>query len=130
MTTTQLRQSERTRPFVAVVCSVPLLGEAMRSVLEFADVQPFAAKGGDVDGLLRWLRPNALIVDNAESADEAIPYAAEHELPVVHLGVTECLLRVYRGGAWEIVSNGEEPKPEAIRNVVAGAVFSREGTVA
>lgn len=127
MSTTHLRPSERTRPFVAVVCDVPLLGEAMRSVLDFAEVQTFAAAGGDLDGLLRWLRPDALIVDNAAGAEEATAFAAEEQLPVVHLSVDERLLRIYRRGAWEVVGNGEGPTPEAIRNVVAGALFARAG---
>jgi hypothetical protein len=127
MTTPHLRPSERTRPFVAVVCAVPLLGEAVRSALDFADVQTFAANGGDLDGLLRWLRPDALIVDHAESAEQATPFAVEHELPVVHLSVAEPLLRIHRRGAWEVIGNGEGPTPEAIRNIVAGAVFARAG---
>ncbi len=127
MTTTHLRPSETTRPFVAVVCAVPLLGEAMRSALEFADVQTFAAKGGDLDGLLRSLHPDALIVDNADGAEQATPFAGEHDLPVVHLSLADRLLRIYRHGAWEIVGNGEGPTPEAIRNAVAGALYAREG---
>lgn len=127
MSTTQLRPRERTRPFVAVVCVVPLLGEAMRSALEFADVQTFAARGGDLDGLLRWLHPDALIVDSDAGAEQAMPFAREHELPVVHISVQEAALRLYRGGAWEVVGNGEGPTAEAIRNVVAGALFARAG---
>ena len=122
MSTTQLRQSERTRPFVAVFCDVPLLGEAMRSTLEFADVQTFAARGGDLDGLLRSLRPDALIVDSAAAAEAASTFAGEHDLPVLHVSMHEPLLRVYRGNRWE--TDGTST-PEAIRNVVAGALFAR-----
>jgi hypothetical protein len=68
MSTTLLRPSERTRPFVAVVCVVPLPGEAMRSALEFADVQTFAARGGDLN-----------------AAEQAIAYARENNLPVLHV---------------------------------------------
>jgi hypothetical protein len=111
-----------------VVCDVPLLGEAMRSALEFADVQTFAASGGDLDGLVRWVRPDALIVDSAVAAEEAAGFTPEHELPVVYLSVDERMLRLYRRGVWEIVvDNGEGPSPEAIRNVVAGALFARAG---
>jgi hypothetical protein len=127
MSTTLLRPSERTRPFVAVVCVVPLLGEAMRSALEFADVQIFAARGGDLDGLLRWLRPDALIVDSDDAADQATGYARETSLPVLHVSVREHALRLLRAGAWEDVGNGSGPDPEMIRHVVAGVVFAREG---
>ena len=127
MSSTQLRPAEKTRPFVAVVCDVPLLGEAMRSTLDFADVQTFAARGGDLDGLVRWLRPDVLIVDSAQAAEDATPYAEEHGLPVLHVSVQERTLRVYRHGMWEVVGNGDGPTPEAIRNVVAGALFARAG---
>jgi hypothetical protein len=126
MSSTQLRSPDRTRPFVAVVCDVPLLGEAMRAALEFADVETFAAAGGDLDGLLRWLRPSALIVDSRDRADEAAAYAREHDLPVLHVSVHDSELRFYRAGVWEHVSSGDRPTVESIRNVVAGAIFGRE----
>ena len=127
MSTTQLRPSERTRPFVAVVCDVPLLGEAVRAALDFADVQTFAAKGGDLDGLLRAVRPDALIVDSEEGAEASVAYAREEGLPVLHISVHERPeLRFYRGGAWTHAGNGEGPTEEAIRNVIAGALFARE----
>lgn len=127
MSSTQLRQPERTRPLVAVVCAVPLLGEAMRAALEFADVQTFAASGGDLDGLVRWLRPDALVVDNVESAVEAAAFAHEHDLPVLHVSVQEREMSLYRGGIWQRIGNGDGPTPEAIRNVVAGALFAGAG---
>lgn len=125
MSSTQLRQTEKTRPLVAVVCAVPLLGEAMRAALEFADVQTFAASGGDLDSLVRWLRPDALVVDNPESADEAATFAREHDLPVLHVSAQWREMSLYRDGSWERIGNGEGPTPEAIRNVVAGVLFSR-----
>lgn len=127
MSTTQLRPSERTRPFVAVVCDVPLLGEAVRAALEFAEVQTFAAGGGDIDGLLRWLRPDALIVDSDASAEESAAYAREHGLPVLHVSVHDRELRYCRGGVWSHVGNGEGPTVDAVRNVIAGALFPRAG---
>lgn len=125
MSSAQTRPSERARPLVAVVCAVPLLGEAVRSALEFADVQTFAESGGDLDGLLRFLRPDALVVDSHAGAEQATAFARENELPVVHLAVHERELRFYRRGTWTHVGNGEGPTPEAIRNVVAGALFAR-----
>jgi hypothetical protein len=125
MTSTHLRFESETRPLVAVLCSVPLLGEAMGSVLEFAEVRSFAASGGDVAGLLGWLRPDALIVDSAAGAEAATAFAREHDLPVVHVSLRDCTLHVFRGGEWEQVSYGEGPTPEAVRNVVAGSLFAR-----
>jgi len=49
MSCTQLRNGERARHFVAVVCAVPLLGEAVRAAPDFA------AANGDIAGIVRWL---------------------------------------------------------------------------
>ena len=124
---TQLRPTERTRPFVAVVCAVPLLGEAMEFALDFAEVRSFSATGGDINGLLGWLRPDALIVDSEDGAQEALEFARENELPVLHVAVRENALHLFRGGAWEDVGNGSGPEPEMIRNVLAGVLFARGG---
>ena len=129
MTSAHLRFEKGIRPLVVVLCSVPLLGEAMSSALEFAEVRSFAAAGGDVAGLLGWLRPDALIVDSVADAEAATEFAREHDLPVIHVSVRDCTLRLFRGGEWEQVSSTEGPTPEAIRNVVAGSLFAREGSV-
>ena len=112
---------------VAVVCSVPLLGEAVGSALEFAEVRVFSDRGGDIAGLLRWLRPDAVIVDSEAGAAEATAFALEHGLPLLHISVRARELRLFRQGEWEQVSNGEGPSPETVRNVVAGALFARGG---
>jgi hypothetical protein len=117
------------RPLVAVLCSVPLLGEAVGSLLDFAEVRAFSARGGDIGGLLRWLRPDAVIVDSEAGAAEATAFALEHGLPVLHISVRDRELRLFRAGEWELVGNGEGPTPESIRNVVAGSLFAREGPV-
>ena len=129
MTSTRLRLDSKTRPLVAVLCSVPLLGEAMSSALEFAEVRTFAA-GGDVAGLLGWLRPAALIVDSNAGAEAAEIYAREHELPLLHVSLRNSTLRLFRGGEWEDVESGEGPTPEAIRNIVAGSIFARGEPIA
>jgi hypothetical protein len=127
MSSTQLRLAYKARPLVAVVCLVPLLGEAMESALDFAEIRSFSASDGDIAGLLRWMRPDALIVDNEEDAEEAAAFARDHELPVLHVSVHERALRLYRHGSWEIIGSGEGTTPTVIRNVIAGALFSREG---
>ena len=126
MSSTQLRLANKARPLVAVVCVVPLLGEAMESALDFADVQVFPAGRGDLAGLLRWLRPSALIVDSEAGAGEAAAVVCESGLPVLYVSVQERTLRLYRNGAWERLGNGDEPTPESIRNVLAGALFAGE----
>jgi hypothetical protein len=121
-----LRGRDGARPLVAVICAVPLLAEAVESALDFAEVRSFAADGGDIAGLLHWLRPDAVVVDTAEGATDASTYAQDQGAPVLHLSVRENILRLFRHGAWEQVSNGEGPTPEEIRNVVAGTLFARE----
>ena len=101
----------------------------MAGALEFAEVRSFAASGGDLEGLLASLRPDALIVDSEAGAVEAAPFALEHHLPLLHVSMRDRELRLFRGGEWELVGNGEGPTPEAIRNVVAGSLFAREGRV-
>jgi hypothetical protein len=127
MTAPHLRPSESSRPLIAVVCAVPLLSEAMGSALEFAEVRAFSGRGGDIAGLLQWLRPDAVVVDDDVNAEGAAAYAAEWEIPVVHICVRSRVLRLFHRGSWNDVANGEGPTPEVIRNVVAGALFAREG---
>jgi len=127
MSGVELRSAERSRPLVAVVCGVPLLGEAMRAALDFAEVRLFSEKGGDVAGLLEWLRPDAVVVDTNDGADGATAYALAQQRPLLHVGVRDRALRLFHQGQWRDVANGDEPTPEAIRNVVAGALFAREG---
>jgi hypothetical protein len=126
MNSTQLRPADSKRPLVAVICSVPLLGEAVGSAVEFAEVRAFSGRGDDLVGLLRWLHPDAVIVDSQAGVDQAVAYAREHDLPVLHISVRDRTLRLFRHGAWEEVGNGEGPTPESVRNVVAGALFARE----
>ncbi len=121
-----LRRS-RERPLVVVVVSVPLLGEAVEAALEFAEVLAFEAGRGDVATLLRWLDPDAVVVDNEPTACEAAAFAAGSELAVLHLAVREGrLLRLDESGGWELVE-AEGASPETLRGVLAGALFARGG---
>jgi hypothetical protein len=114
------------RPLVAIICSVPLVGEAIRSALDFADVKSFTGKR-DTAGLLQWLKPDVVIVDSESDAREASAYATENDLSVLHICVRERSLRLLRHGEWEHIAEGEGPTPEAVHNVVAGILFAREG---
>ena len=126
MSASELRPAGNGRPLVALVCSIPLLAEAVTSALEFAEVRAFSGDQGDTAGLLRWLRPDAVVVDSDREANDAAAFALERGLPVVHISVREQLLRVFHGGDWTVIDSGEDPTPEVIRNVVAGMLFARE----
>jgi hypothetical protein len=112
------------RPLVAVICRVPLIGEALASTMDpIADVQPFPADGGDTDGLLRSLQPDAVVVDCDEEAKAAEAYARDTDAPLVCVHVRQDRIRVYANGAWETRDGGVSP--EEIRNVLVGGIFGR-----
>jgi hypothetical protein len=111
---------------VVVICSVPLLEEAVESALEFAEVRRFSDRGGGIAGLLSWLRPDAVVVDSDAAAAEAAAFALEHPLPLLHIAVVEQELRLFLNGEWEHVADAEGASTESIRNVIAGALFARQ----
>ena len=111
------------QPFVAVVYSVPLLCEALSSALEnIADVHAFPARRGDTVGLLRSVRPDAVVVDDPDEAESARAWAKRHEVPLVYVALRERKMKVLHNGAWE-----ESPVrgAESIRNVLAGSIYAR-----
>ena len=112
------------QPLVALLYSVPLLSEALEAVLEnIAEVQAFPA-GHDTLGLLRSLRPDAIVVDDEAEAEAVRGWAKRHRLPLVQIALREQKIKVLRNGAWE-----ERPgtSAEAIRNVLAGSFYGRNG---
>jgi hypothetical protein len=127
---TKPRRAGRELPLVALVCAIPLVAEAVRSELGFAEVIMLADRGGDIGGLLHWLHPDAVVVDTDEAAVGAAAYAQEHELPVVHISPRKKALYVFQGGAWQETGNGEGPTPENVRNVIVGALYTGGGAVA
>jgi len=127
MTELRLRQSERRpRPLVAVICAIPLVGEAAMAALDFAEVRSFSKHGGDTAGLLDCLRPDAVVVDCEDGAVDAMPHASRRDIPVVHISIPERQLHLLHKGEWHQVLDGEGLTPEVLRNVVAGALFARE----
>jgi hypothetical protein len=113
-------------PLVAVVCKVPLLCEALTSTLAgIAETHSFPADLGDLDGLLRSLRPDAIVVDTPESAQGAASYARESHVPLVHVLFREEKLRVLADGSWSAPEE-DGASPEAIRNLLVGGIFGRQ----
>lgn len=110
-------------PLVAVVCKVPLICEAISDALEnVAEVRHFPARRGDTVGLLRWLQPDAVVVDSEDEADEAASFARESAAPLVHVLLRERKLRILRNDHWEEPEDGSA-SAEAIRNVVIAGLF-------
>jgi hypothetical protein len=112
------------KPLVVTLCAVPLLQEAVTAVLEdIAEVQGFPAHRGDTVGLLRGLKPDAVVVDAEDEAEAAMPFAHESKSPLVYISLAERKLRVLRNGDWE--EAGSEGSPEEIRNILAAGLFAR-----
>ena len=117
-----LRNGSRTEPVVAAVCAVPILTEALRTILDgIAEVRTFPARGGDTVGLLRSLAPDAIVVDTEDEAQAAAPFARDAELTLVHVLLRERKLRVLSGEEWQEFEDGASP--EEIRNVLVGALY-------
>jgi hypothetical protein len=113
------------KPLVVAVCAVPLLHEALTAALEdIADVQGFPAHRGDTIGLLRWLKPDAVVVDEDDEAEAAALFAHESKSPLLHISLKERRLRIMRNGDWEEAGNGGT-SPEEIRNILAASLFAR-----
>ena len=110
------------QPLVAVVSRVPLLSEGIAAALaDVAEVRLFAANGG-TDGLLRSVRPDAIIVDDRAQAEDSTPFAREAGTPLFHISLRDGHFQVLGIDGW---SDGDGASPEAIRNAVAGALYGR-----
>jgi hypothetical protein len=112
------------KPLVVAVFAVPLLREALAAALEdIADVQGFPAHRGDTIGLLRWLKPDAVVVDDDDEAEAAASFGHESRSPIVHISLAERKLRILRNGGWEEAGKGTAP--EEIRNILIAGLFAR-----
>ena len=121
-----MKNGDRTEPLVAVVCNVPLLSEAVTAALEgIADVQRFPAGRGDTAGLLRALRPDGVVVDSEEEAQQCAVFARETHSPLLQVSLHSPVLRSYRDGLWHDAE--EDASPETVRNALVGGIFGRHG---
>jgi hypothetical protein len=113
----------RARPLVAAVCTVPLLCEALSTAMDgIAEVQSFPAGREGSAGLLRFLEPDAVVVDTREEAKHAEAYARESGAPLVHVLLAQQKLRLLRAGKWR-EPPVDDASPESIRNVLVGALY-------
>jgi hypothetical protein len=114
---------ERNEPLVAVICRIPLLCEALTGALDgIAKVRQFGASQGDTAGLLRWLRPDAVVVDSDAVADTAAAVARETNTPVVKISYGRSAVRVFSDGEWEEPVEGAA-SAESVRNILVGHLF-------
>lgn len=116
--------TERDAPLVAVVCSVPLLGEALCDALEgLAECKVVPPREPDLGGLLRSLQPDAIIVDD-EEAEAAASFSRFARIPVVQVSLRSQRLRVLEDGRWRHLDDVQATS-ESVRNLVAGEIYGR-----
>ena len=115
------------KALVAVVCEVPLLAEALAASLGgIARVESFPADLADLDGLLRSLEPDAVVVDTAEQAEAGTAYARSKGVPLVHVLIRKGELRVLHDTVWEVRAGADGASPEGIRNALVAGMFRRQ----
>jgi len=116
---------ERDEPLVAVVCVVPLLGEAIEGALEgLAEVKVVPARRPELGGLLKSLQPDAIVVDDEDEATVAATYARFARVPVIHVGLRTSTLRLLHDGAW-VTPDEHDASPETVRNLIAAGIYGR-----
>ena len=112
-------------PLVAIVSGVPMLREALRNALDgIAEVRDFPAGQGDTAGLLRSLRPDAIVVDSEEEAESVAAFARESDSPLVLVSYRDEVVKVLGNAGWE-ESKDAGVSPEGIRNVLVAGIFGR-----
>ena len=111
-------------PLVAVVSRVPILSEGVALALgDVAEVRIFPADG-DMSGLLTSVRPDAVVVDDAVQAEQALVFARDEGAPLLHISLQDRRLRIYGRDGWQ-ESADEGASPEGIRNAIAGALYGK-----
>jgi hypothetical protein len=112
----------RRQPLVAVIYSVPLLCEAIASALDnIADVRAFPGRGGDTVGLLRSVRPDAVVIDDPIELAQVQGWAEEEDVPLVEISRRQLKVRVLRNGEWE---ESVGASAQSMRNAIAGAIYA------
>jgi hypothetical protein len=115
----------RELPLVIVVSAVPMLREALADSLdEIAEVRGVPARRRDTTGLLRWLAPDAVVVDTHSDATEAAEFAQETGTPLLRISYDDAKVHVFGSSGW-VEPDGAGLSPEDIRNVVVGLLFGR-----
>lgn len=119
-------EPRRTEPLVALISDVPLLREALSAALEgMAEVRHFPAGRGELNGLLRAIDPDAILVNCAHDADAATGYARATGIPLVRLSLDDQDLRVFDATHGWIVRTGASASAESIANELLGGLYGR-----
>jgi hypothetical protein len=117
--------SERETPLVAVICAVPLLGEAVTGALEgLAECKFIPARQPELGGLLKSLQPDAIVVDDEQEGAVAATYARFARVPVILISLRENTVQLLEDGRW-VYPEESGASAESIRNLVAGGIYGR-----
>ena len=117
--------TERNEPLVALVCAVPILGEALTAALDgLAECKVIPARQPELGGLLKSLQPDAIVVDDEQEAAVAATYARFARTPVINVSLRDQRLTRLEDGKWEAPDECDI-SPETIRNLVAGGIYGR-----
>ena len=108
---------------VVAITATPLLSETIAEALDgVAVVGRFPPDLEGLEGLVDHIRPDGLIVDRDDTADQLAEAAAKLSIPLVHISLLSQQLRVLRGGNWSNFSS-YGTSPDALRNVLVGAIY-------
>jgi pyridoxal biosynthesis lyase PdxS len=111
-------------PVVAAVCRAAIISEALRATLDgVAVVRTLPAGTGDTAGLLRSVKPQAIVVDCEDEAGQAVDYAREAGLPLVQVSLRGEALRVFGGDGW---AERDDADDGAIRRILLAAIYGTE----
>ena len=112
------------KPRVLVISETPLLREAISLTLDVtAHVDGFSGDRGDPNALLRWSRPDAVIVESRAVARELEPAARQSNLLLIELALGEDKMRVLRRSGWQEIDFPADA-PEAMRSILVGEVVA------
>jgi hypothetical protein len=112
------------RQVVAIVCSAPLLAEALAAALAgVADVLALPGRASDLAGLLSSLTPAGVVVDDPGDAAAATEYARRTGAPLVHVRLREAAVAVWDGLGWRELPG--EPSADRVRNAVVAGMSAR-----
>jgi hypothetical protein len=116
-------------PLVAFFTTAPMLARALSEVFErIAEVQRFPAGRGDSAGLLRWLGPEALLVDDSQKAGETVVFARDSGCPLIEVDVAGQTMRTLGADGWSD-QTATEASPEAIRDIIVESIFRGRGVL-
>jgi hypothetical protein len=120
----RLFSSSASRALAIAITATPLLSETVADALDgVAVVARFPSDLAGLGGLVEHVRPDALIVDGDDTAEQLAGVAIELSIPLVQITLVSQQLRVLRNGSW----TGFSPygtSQYALRNTLIGAMYS------